>query len=144
MRETHCKYCNKELVPNKKGRPRKFCDSKCLRRFRRLKPCEICGEPAWQKRCQKCFLRTQTIEKQHREAILWNQILDFRREGLYNVEIAVRLKRTDIAINSLVQRMKKAGIDVPKATYDPSAWMDKWIRVRAAKGIVRSSRTSSS
>lgn len=69
-------------------------------------------------------------------AILWNQILDLRREGLLNYEIAGRLHRPILTINATVYRMRQAGIDVPESTYVRSGWMNGFYNSRVASGQI--------
>lgn len=136
MRRTTCQYCEKELVPNRRGRPKQFCDEVCRRRYHRKSPCEVCGAPSWERRCMKCAQEAMTLDKQYKEAHFWNSILELRKEGWLNHDIARQLKRSKVAIDSALQRMRKAGLPVPDSAYDRDAWMTQWIRRRIARGDV--------
>jgi hypothetical protein len=76
------------------------------------------------------------FDKRYRQAILWNQILDLRAEGLLNYEIAAELRRSHTMIATSVNRMKRAGLKVPVSTYDPATWMDSWYKLRNARGDI--------
>jgi hypothetical protein len=75
--------------------------------------------------------------KRQGQAILWNQILDLRAEGLLNYEIAAQLRRSHTMIATSVNRMKRAGLKVAPSTYDPATWMDSWYKLRAARGDIK-------
>jgi len=129
-----CLYCQRVIVQVRgRGRPRKFCDDKCMRRYHRTSPCEQCGTPSWNRICQKCNYENFLFARHQAMAIFWNQILDLRREGLLNWDIAIELKRSYLSVNSAVSNMRHAGIRVPKSSYDRAGWMNKYYLLQAAK-----------
>jgi hypothetical protein len=140
MESSRCLFCNNVIEQHKQGRPRKFCNAKCGRRYRRTSACTECGNPVWDKRklCVSCSNAHMTFAKRQNQAILWNQILDLRKEGLLNYEIAARLKRSHTMIATTVNRMKRAGVKVPVSTYDPATWMHSWYRLRETRGDIQS------
>lgn len=138
MPSARCKYCNKVIKKTLgRGRPREFCDEKCSRRYRRMSPCEECGNPSWSKLCIHCSNAHLLFSKWQGQAILWNQILDLRTEGLLNYEIAAVLHKSHTMISTSITRMRKAGLKVPDSTYDPHTYMDKWFRLRVARGDIK-------
>ena len=101
-----------------------------------MSPCEECGKPSWNRLCLPCANAHIVFAKRQSQAILWNDILDLRAEGLLNYEIAAELKRSTVMISTSVTRMKKAGLKVPVSSYDPATWMDSWYTLRSVRGDI--------
>lgn len=119
-----CAGCG-EMFPIRSilSRKAKWCSQKC-RKGSYGDPCIDCGartafgaerarvpEP----RCAKCA----AVARRNDE--LAEQVIELRREGLLNHQIAERLGTSPHVIGNLVYRLRNRGIDVPKTAYRPGA-----------------------
>lgn len=111
-----CQHCGAELS----GTRTKWCSDRCRKLHTQGSSCDICGKETYGKRCAKCGghvplaqLAPRRQAKDERQA----KILEMRREGMFNWQIAVALDIPVGRVYADLTQMRKAGVDVGPPPY---------------------------